>query len=181
MKKLLFISALAIGLSASAQKFFTKNGHTSFKASVEAFEAVEAENKSTTVVLNTKTGDIASLLFVKAFHFEIALMEEHFNENYMDSDKHPKATFKGKIKDFDAKELGEDQKEYELDGTLTIRNKEKAVSTKIRISKKDGQILVEVKFSVIPSEFDIEIPKIVESKIAERILISGKYGLKEKK
>ena len=67
MKQLLVTLLLLVSLSISAQsKYFTKTGTTDFKASVEAFEPVEATNKSTTVILNTSNGDIAALLFVKA-------------------------------------------------------------------------------------------------------------------
>ena len=97
MKKVAITLFLLVSFSTFAQKYYTKTGNTQFKASVEAFEPVEATNKSTTAIININSGEIASLLFVKAFNFRVALMQEHFNENYMDSGTFPKAIFKGLI------------------------------------------------------------------------------------
>ncbi len=100
MKKIITFCFLLVSISVFSQKYFTRSGNTNFKASVEAFEVVEAKNNSTTVILKTDTGDIAAQLFINAFQFKVALMQEHFNENYMGSDKYPKAIFRGKIADF---------------------------------------------------------------------------------
>ena len=98
MKKLkLLILFLFLSASVFAQKYYTKTGTTEFRASVKAFEPVAARNNSTSAVLDSKTGNIAALLFINAFHFKVGLMQEHFNENYMDSNRHPKAVFRGKI------------------------------------------------------------------------------------
>ena len=181
MKKICVILLVLISMSVSAQsKFFTKTGHTEFKASVEAFEPVEATNKSTTAVLNTNNGAIAALLFVKAFHFEIALMEEHFNENYMDSDKFPKATFKGHLEKFDMDRLSKESIELDLKGVLNVRGKDKHIETIAKLSKVDGKILLEADFSVAPQDFDIDIPKIVRKKIAETINVNINYELIQK-
>lgn len=181
MKQLLVTLLLLVSLSISAQsKYFTKTGTTDFKASVEAFEPVEATNKSTTVILNTSNGDIAALLFVKAFHFEIALMEEHFNENYMDSDKFPKATFKGNLEGFDINKLSNEVAEVNLKGVLNVRGQEKTIETIAKLSKVDGKILLLANFSVAPQDFDIDIPKIVRKKIAEQINVNLNYELVQK-
>src|SRR6187549_3993369 len=98
MKKLLLMTLLSVAGFVSAQdKMITKTGKVTFEASVPAFEEVKAKNETATCVLNPTTGEIASLALMKGFRFKIALMEEHFNENYIESDKYPKATFKGKI------------------------------------------------------------------------------------
>lgn len=181
MKQLLSTLLVLMSLSISAQsKYFTKTGITDFKASVEAFEPVEATNRSTTVILNTSNGDIAALLFVKAFHFEIALMEEHFNENYMDSDKFPKATFKGRLEGFDMSKLSKEITELNLRGVLNVRGKDKTIETIAKLSNVDGKILLVADFSVVPQDFDIDIPKIVRKKIAERINVNLNYELVQK-
>ncbi len=181
MKNIGILIMLFITSYASAQKYFTKTGETEFKASVEAFEPVEAINKSTTVILNTKNGTIAALLFVKAFHFEIALMEEHFNENYMDSDKFSKATFKGKIIDFDATSISETKKEFKLKGILTVRGKTKEIETVVHLKKVANKIILVSQFDVAPQDFDIEIPNIVRKKIANAVQLKLNYELIEKK
>ncbi|TVZ56661.1 YceI-like domain-containing protein [Lutibacter sp. Hel_I_33_5] len=178
MKKILFSLLFLVSMSVSAQKFFTKTGTTQFKASVEAFEAVEATNKSTSVVLKTDTGEIAALLFMKAFRFRVALMQEHFNENYMDSNKHPKATFRGKIVDYDIDNINNNKK---IKGTLTIRGVKKEIEADATFSKSGDKILLKANFSVKPQDFEIDIPSVVRKKIAKSININLDYELVEKK
>ncbi len=178
----LFITFLSLCCFAklSAQKYFTKTGFTEFKASVEAFEPVEAQNNSTTVLLNVDNGEIAGLLFIKAFNFRVALMREHFNENYMDADKFPKATFKGALENFQWSALSSTET-YPLQGELNIKGKSKAISTQARLTKKADKLLLESEFTVSPQDFDIKIPSIVSEKISETITISLRYELIEKK
>ncbi len=181
MRTTLCIIMIMISPITKAQKYFTKTGYTGFKASVAAFEPVEAKNNSTTAVFKEGTGELAALLFVKAFHFEIALMEEHFNENYMDSDEFPKATFKGKIEDFEASNLTEKEKEYILNGTLTIKGKPNKIETKVKIKRIHDLITLCAVFEVNPKDFDIKIPGIVRKKIAEKTQILIDYEFTQKK
>jgi len=180
MKKLLPLVFLFLSASIFAQKYYTKTGRTEFKASVEAFEPVGAINNSTSAIINIKTGDIASLLFVKAFNFRVALMQEHFNENYMESNKFPKATFRGKIEGFDLSKISA-SKEYTLKGTLTVRGVKKEIETIATFTKQGDKLLMKASFGVKPEDFDIKIPKIVSKKIAGTINISLDYEFIEKK
>ena len=180
MKKTLLIAIVLLSQTIAAQKYFTRTGSTDFKASVEAFEAVEAKNNSTTVILKTDTGDIAAQLFITAFKFKVALMQEHFNENYMDSDEYPKAIFRGKLAGFSMDSLSE-EKEFPLKGTLTIRGIKKEIETVAKVTCNDDKIKLTANFSVQPQEFDIKIPSIVRKKIADKINISLNYELSEKK
>ena len=181
MKKVVLFLLLMISFSTFAQKYFTKTGNTQFKASVEAFEPVEAINNSTTAIINVTSGEIASLLFVKAFNFRVALMQEHFNENYMDSSTFPKATFKGLISDFDLSKISSAEKKLLLKGILTVRGVEKEIETLATFSKKEEKLLMEASFGVQPEDFNIKIPKIVSDKIAGTINISLAYEFIEKK
>lgn len=171
---------LFISQSIFSQKYFTRTGNTEFKASIDAFEPVEAKNNSTTVVLDTKNGDIAALLLIKAFKFKVALMQEHFNENYMDSDTYPKATFSGKIIDFDLSEI-DYEKNYTIKGILTIRNTPKNIETIGKFKKTDSKIFLSSSFIVSPEEFNIKIPSIVRKKIAKTVSVNFNYELSEKK
>tara|TARA_B100000780_G_C21107475_1_gene447316 strand:- start:341 stop:883 length:543 start_codon:yes stop_codon:yes gene_type:complete len=180
MKKILLIAFLFLSISVFSQKYYTKTGRTQFKASVEAFEPIEAINNSTSALLNVTSGEIASLLFVKAFNFRVALMEEHFNENYMDSNKFPKATFKGKIANFNLLEIS-DSKKHLLKGVLTVRGVEKEIETFALFSKKENKLVMLASFKVEPKDFNIKIPKIVKNKIAGTINISLEYEFIEKK
>lgn len=180
MKYLLTIILIASAHFASCQKYFTKTGKTAFKASVDTFEPIEAENNSTTAILNTSSGEVAALIFVRAFRFKVALMEEHFNENYMDSDNYPKASFKGQIKDFDLNALGDQEKSYVLSGTLTIRGQNQNIETSADMKMVNDQIVVSATFDVQPEKFNIEIPEIVREKIAKNIRIDLNYELKKR-
>ncbi|PCE64795.1 YceI family protein [Sediminicola luteus] len=181
MKKTIFIIALLCLGHVKAQKFFTKTGETEFSASVDTFEPIEANNKSTTAVLNIENGQLAALLFVKSFHFEVALMQEHFNENYMESDAYPKATFKGTLHGFDKASLGNDTKEFPLEGELSLHGVTKPLSTQAQL-KKDGKTLcVTASFAIRPEDFNIKIPGIVSKKIAKSVTVKLNYVLVEKK
>lgn len=160
-----------------AQKFTTKTGSLKFEASVASFEEVAAENKNTSAVLETSTGDIAVLALMKGFRFKVALMEEHFNENYVESDKFPKATFKGKIEDFDASKLSTSAKVFKISGDLTLHGKTKKIATTAKISKTGEKISVIGNFDVKPEDFAIEIPKIVSKKVADVINVAFNLSL----
>lgn len=119
---------------------------------------------------------------MKAFRFKIALMEEHFNENYVESEEFPKATFDGKLGDFDFYKATSKAKEVELEGNLNLHNKNKSkkIKTIATISKKGNIISLTAEFKVKPEDFDIKIPSIVQEKIAKEIIINISFDLKEK-
>ncbi|WNH07876.1 YceI family protein [Thalassobellus suaedae] len=181
MKKLLYVIAF-ISLNVFAQgKYLTKTGHVTFEASVPSFEEVKATNNSVTAIINTENGEFASLILVKGFRFKNALMEEHFNENYAESDTYPKATFKGKISDFSITKLSNNPTRFNCSGLLTFHGKTKKLdSIPFNISIKDGSIIVSGTFKANASDYDIKIPKIVKSKISEDIDVSFDFILKKK-
>lgn len=172
MKKIIVILFLFVGIHVSAQKYITKTGSLKFEASVESFEEVAAENKNTSAILETTTGEIAVLTLMKGFRFKVALMEEHFNENYVESDQFPKATFKGKVDDFNASELSSTPKTFKISGDLTLHGKTKKITTNAKILKSGDKITVTGKFDVKPEDFDIEIPKLVSKKVAEKVNVT---------
>lgn len=181
MKKLFLLVFILASSLVSAQKYFTKTGFTEFKASVEAFEPVAAKNNSTTAILNTSNGQFAALIFVKAFQFKVALMQEHFNENYMDSDQFPKATFKGNIIDFSFSDITEKEKEFKIKGELKVHGKAKLIETNVFIKRVKNVIEFKGNFKAKPQDFDIKIPRIVRDKIAKEVNVNFNYELKEKK
>ncbi|TPD72296.1 YceI family protein [Flavobacterium microcysteis] len=176
--KLPLLTLFLLGaLSANAQKYITKNGNVKFEASVPSFEEVAAESKSTSAVFETSTGDFAALTLVKGFRFKVALMEEHFNENYVESDKYPKASFKGKVDDFDASQVTTAEKTVTITGDLTLHGKTKRVSSTAKISKSGAAYKISGSFSVKPEDFGIEIPKIVSKKVADKVSVDYNFLL----
>lgn len=171
MKKITLVAMLLISVIAVAQKkMICKTGVITFEASVPGFEEVKATNKNVTVVLNPKTGQIASLALMKGFRFKVALMEEHFNESYMQSDKYPKAIFKGKIEDFDVNNLTGTPQDFTINGTLELHGKTKAIKTIAKISKSENGINFESDFTVNVSDFGISISA-VSYKVSSKVKI----------
>jgi polyisoprenoid-binding protein YceI len=178
MKNLLFLLVLACMSTFAQNKYITKTGTINFEASVPSFEEVAAKNNSVTAIFNTENGEIATLALVKGFRFKNALMEEHFNENYAESDKFPKATFKGKIENFDLKNM---KSSYVINGQLTFHGKKETFENiSISISTEKSMIKINGAFSAKASDFDIEIPKIVSKKISEDIKVSFQFDLLKK-
>ncbi|NHN25145.1 YceI family protein [Flavobacterium jejuense] len=178
MKKIITIFLLVASfLSFSQDKKVTKTGKITFEASVPSFEEVKATNEGVSCILNTKTGEIAALALVKGFRFKVALMEEHFNENYIESGKYPKAIFKGKVENFDVSKLTETPQKFNINGTLEIHGKTKEISSIALIKKSGGKIEIDTDFSVKPEDFDIKIPSVVSSKVAKTVDVKCHFSL----
>ncbi|WP_425237245.1 YceI family protein [Ulvibacterium sp.] len=179
----LLILVLVHGAVASLwaqDRYIDKNGIVIFEASEQLFEEVKATNESVTVILSTETNQIASLALIKGFHFKNSLMEEHFNENYIESDTYPKAKFKGNLIDLNMVELDENVTEVSVEGVLEVRGKQKEIHTVLKTQKIGDIISITGEFIVTPGDFDIEIPKIVRSKIAKEVLVKLDFKLAKK-
>lgn len=170
---------ICIGLSSFAQtKAITKTGKITFEASVPAFEEVKAKNEAATVVLNTGTGEIAALALVKGFRFKVALMEEHFNENYMESDTYPKATFKGKIDNFDVSKLTATAQSYTIKGKMEMHGKSKDITITASIKKTADGIEIDSNFTLNTDDYGIEIPSVVSKKVSKKVAVKLDATLK---
>jgi YceI-like domain len=154
------------------QKYNTRAGILKFEASVPSFEEVAAENKAASAVLDASNGEIAVLALMKGFRFKVALMEEHFNESYAETDKYPKATFKGKIEGLDVAKLTAEPQSFSIAGDLTMHGKTKKITDTAKISKSGNNIIVTGSFEVKPADFAIEVPKVVSKKVADKVTIS---------
>lgn len=174
---LALLTVLSFAQLQAQTKYIDQNGEIEFEASEELFEPVQAINASATAILNIETGEIASLALMKGFHFENSLMEEHFNENYIESETYPKAVFRGNLQNFDHSLLTEDPTEVTVDGKLKLREKEKGVHTTLSLQKVGDAIIMKGSFQVTPSDFEIEIPKIVANKIAKEVIVRLAFTL----
>ena len=178
MKKIIFCLFLCANLTFAQDKVLTKNGKITFEASVPAFEEVKAKNDGVTCVINTKTGEIASLAMVKGFRFKVALMEEHFNENYIESDKYPKSTFKGKIEGFDYSKVTKEGKTYTVKGKLELHGKSKDITITATIKKTAEGLSLTSNFTVNTDDFDIDIPSVVSKKVSKKVAVTLDFNLK---
>jgi len=173
MKKIFVILALLASINvAAAPKLVSKTGHVWFYSHTPV-EDIEAHNRQSVSILNTETGEIQISILIKSFEFKVALMQEHFNENYMESSKFPKSSFKGNIVHLDKVDFTKDGT-YTSDvaGDLTIHGVVKKVTTSGTFEVKDGKVTAKAKFIVSPKDYEIVIPSLVESKIAKEIEIT---------
>ncbi len=164
MKKIIVMPMiLASFLVFSQEKILTKSSTITFEASVPSFQPVLGTNTNVTFVLNPATGEIASLALIKGFQFEMPLMEEHFNENYMETDKYPKAIFRGKIEKFDSNNLTE--------GNLELHGKSRDINASAKITRTGSRITIISDFAVNASDFGIPIPSLIKYKLDDRVKV----------
>lgn len=170
MKKITQIVLLIIAIATTAQeKMMSYAGITNFEASIPLFEEVKAINEKTTCILITKTGQIACWINIKDFEFKRDLMQQHFNKNYMESNRFPRAVFKGKIENFDLKNLNSESTPYQITGKITIRGRTKKIVINGTLKKVDKGIELYSTFPLNTDDFNIEIPFIVRSKISKNV------------
>ncbi|MEZ4888418.1 MAG: YceI family protein [Chitinophagales bacterium] len=186
MKNIFLILALfafsSIQSTFAQGKYFTRDGHVSF-FSAAPMENIEAENYKATSIIDTENGRMEFAILIKAFEFEKALMQEHFNENYMESGKYPKATFKGQIQNASVINWTEDGSyEVTVIGDMTIHGVTKNITTKGTIVVENGAISANSTFKVAVADYDIEIPTVVVENIAKEIevTVDMKYQRLEK-
>ena len=173
MKKILLLGLLILSVfTLKAQKFITKNGYIEFYGETP-FETIKAGNNQVASILDTQSGEIVFQALIKSFHFERALMEEHFNENYVESDKYPKSVFKGKITDISKVDFKKNGiYNVQVSGDLTIHNITKSVSEPGTIEISDAGINAKSKFKIKPEDYNIEIPSVVRDKIAKEMEVT---------
>lgn len=177
MKKTILFVTLAIAFisfafSPAGNVLITHTGHISF-FSKATMENIEANNYQVSSSLNTSNGEMAFSVLVKSFQFEKAKMQEHFNENYMESDKYPKSTFKGSITDFKSVNLGKDGTyKVHVAGDLTIHGVTKKVDEPGTITVKGSQINAKSSFPIKIADYNITIPAVVKDKVAEVVTVS---------
>lgn len=147
-----------------AQRYKLTSGEISFYSEAPV-EDIEATNKQIQSIFDAATGELAYIVKIKGFQFEKSLMQEHFNENYLESDKYPTATFEGKITDFSPEQPGKQQ--VTAKGTLTIHGLSHPVEIPGVITKEGNMLKMNAEFPVKLADYDIEIPKIVFYNIAE--------------
>ncbi len=164
--------------SAVAQdSFFTKSGKISF-FSKSKIEDIEATHSAVTCVMNTKSGLIQFSLLMKGFEFEKALMQEHFNENYVESDKYPKSTFRGQITNNSEVNYSTDGSyPAKVKGSLFIHGESREVETNGTIEVKNGKIFLKAEFPVLLSDYKISIPSVVKENLSNSIRITVNCSL----
>ena len=168
MKSITLLFALLFTTySITAQEFVTNSGDVNFEASVPFFEEIKAVNRTVAITLEPKTNVFSCVVMIRDFRFDLDLMQQHFNENYMESHRYPKAVFKGKIAEFDIKNVTGSEKEYVIKGKLYLHGKSKEIEVKAFIKKVAEGIQFLSSFPISISDSNIQIPEKVASKISK--------------
>lgn len=174
MKKvtLVLMASLMLHAGFSQKRYFTKTGTVSFRAGT-AVEDIDGINKSATSVFDATTGQLEFALLVKGFEFKSSLMQEHFNENYMESDKFTKSVFKGKITNIDKVNFSADGVyPVTVSGSLEIHGVKKDIETTGSIKVSGDAVKATAEFNVALADYAIDIPGLVKDKISKTAKIS---------
>jgi len=170
MKKMLLLM-LVLGIVQLAQaqsKYMTRTGTVNFIAEGPVKDDVKAVNNQAACVFDAATGEIVFQIAIKSFVFKKALMQEHFNENYMESHKFPKAVLKGKLMQVEKIDFSKNGKyPVIVNGEMDLHGVKKPVNEKGMLEVKNGKIFLSSDFQITLADYNISIPKIVEDKLAK--------------
>lgn len=157
----------------SQERYLTKNGTITF-FSKAPIENIEAKNQQVLSIIDAGNGSMAISILMKSFLFEKALMQEHFNENYVESDKFPKATFKGAILNFST--ISSSPSKFQVKGILTIHGESKETIIEGMFSKTTSGIIATGDFIINLDDFKVKIPAVVAKNIAKNIKVSFDFN-----
>lgn len=161
-----------------AQPLIDRAGTASF-FSEAPMENIEAVNKEALGAVDLEKGTLAVSMLMKKFHFEKSLMEEHFNENYLESEKYPKATFKGVIKDFANLDFTQEGSfEAVVEGEMEIHGVKRPLTTTVKFDASLDTLKVVTEFEISIADHDIDIPKLVILNIAEIVEVKAAFNFK---
>ncbi|MBK8956452.1 MAG: YceI family protein [Saprospiraceae bacterium] len=164
--------------SAFAQKYFSKNAVIRFNSPSKA-EKIEGVNTTATTVLDLSSGKLEFAALVNAFVFEKALMQEHFNENYLESSKFPKASFKGSLTDQQSLDFSKPGTyKTQVRGELTMHGVTKSIAAPVEFIVDAKGIHALCSFEVKCSDFSIEIPAVVKNTVSNNVTIKVKVDYK---
>ncbi len=179
MKKIISLVAILIIASslANAQKYMTKGGSITFSSDTP-MEKIAAVNRQVNSALDFTSGNFVFKVLIRGFEFEKALMQEHFNENYMESDQFPNSTFNGKVTNIKDVNLGKDGVyKVVVEGDMSIHGVTNKVKTDGTLEVKGGKVLGKATFNLAPKDYNIAIPKAVIKNISEAILVEVNISL----
>ena len=175
----LLMALSIVGSNLQAQKYITKNAHIRFYSDAPT-EKIEGHNKLVNCALDATSGDFIFKVLMQSFQFEKALMQEHFNENYVESPKFPNATFMGKVEGIASIDFTKNGKyEVVVNGNLTLHGVSKAISEKGTIEVIDGKVKASSTFVIAIADYNIKVPSAVMGKIAEKVDVNVEATLEK--
>jgi len=174
----LIIIYLLFSTQVLAQQFYTNKGKISF-FSEAPLEDISAVNENVSAIIDSQTGGFAFRLKIEDFTFPNSLMQEHFNESYLESEKYPLSTFTGVIDNFSDLDLSNEQN-LVVNGSLSMHGISKDAQMKATAKMKNDELHISSTFDVALEDYDIEIPKIMIYKIAETIAVTVEIKLNKR-
>jgi polyisoprenoid-binding protein YceI len=179
MNKTIFIFFALLGAlhQVLAQGPLIDRKGTAYFFSEAPLEDIEATNTEVIGALDLTKGTLAVTMFMKGFHFDKSLMEEHFNENYIESEKFPRATFKGVISDFSTLDFTKSGKiEAEAKGEINIHGVTKPLTAPVTFEISANKLSAITVFNISIADFDIDIPRLVIQNIAEVVEVKASFN-----
>ena len=159
--------------------FLTRSGNIEF-FSTTPVEDIRAINKQVTCVLNIETGEVAFQVPIRGFMFKNALMQEHFNENYMESDRFPKAMFKGRIDNWSDDTIADTALSVSLSGSLTVHGVARDIRESGQIWQEGALIKGTSVFDIRVADYGIDIPRVVRNNIAKTVSVDVSVQMKKR-
>lgn len=157
-------------------RYIDRAGKASFFSSAP-MEDIEAHSAQVVSVLDARSGELVASVLMRSFNFRKALMEEHFNENYIESHKYPKATFKGKVTNFAEVDFEKPGKYMlNVEGEITLHGVTRPLATKAEATVTRGKVQTKAVFPLTVADFDIEIPRLVINNIAEVVEVTVMFN-----
>jgi hypothetical protein len=171
-KQFFLILLFLVSVNGFTQKrYFTKSGNVTFSAGT-SLEDIEAVTNTSSSVFDASTGQIEFAVLIKGFEFKRALMQEHFNENYMESDRFPRSVFKGRITNINEVNFQQNGTyPVTVSGSLEIHGVTKQIETKGTMKVAGEIILADADFIITVSDYNIAIPGLVKDKISKTATI----------
>lgn len=166
VKQLLIGVLLFLNFYSPPEQYITRQGSVTF-FSYTNVENIQATNNQVLSLFNPSDNTIAVSILMRAFVFKKSLMQEHFNESYIESDLYPKATFEGEIVDFDPSIDGEQTRIVK--GNFTLKDVTVERDIKVTINKTNSGYIIKGDFDVSINDHNIKVPRLLSPNIAETI------------
>lgn len=167
---LFLLIPLFLQVTVQGQKYYSKDAKVSFYSKAP-LENIEAHNYKGACIIEQQTGKVSFSVLMKGFEFAKGLMQDHFNENYVESDKYPKATYTGTISGKLPLDVTDGKQVWKVEGSLTLHGITKPLNADIQVSITKGVVLVETVFPLNVTAYGIKIPSLVADKVNEKVQV----------
>jgi hypothetical protein len=174
MRWFVLVILTTIALNGYSQRLVDREGIISFYSSAP-LEDIRAESTKAIGIIDLSTGEVAVSMAISTFEFPNKLMQEHFNDNYLESDKYPRATLTGSIENWESCKAESGETNCSFTGEVEIHNVKKPLNSTLVFNWKNSQLVVSGAFDIRVTDHEIEIPKIVVKKIAEVVEVSARF------